>query len=53
MFSLETPRLFLQHLEETDADALHEIFSDAETMTYYPAQHHRPAQYSLPPCCGA
>lgn len=36
-FILETERLYLRHFEADDAAALHEIFSDAETMRFYPA----------------
>ena len=34
---LETERLVLREMAQTDFDALYEIFSDAETMQYYPA----------------
>ena len=34
---LETERLVLREMAQTDFDALYEIFSDAETMQHYPA----------------
>lgn len=34
---LETERLLLREMQESDFDALHAIFSDAETMQHYPA----------------
>jgi ribosomal-protein-alanine N-acetyltransferase len=37
MFILETERLILREYEEADLDPLHRIFSDPETMKYYPA----------------
>lgn len=37
MIILETERLYLRQFEEEDADILQSIFSDAETMKYYPA----------------
>lgn len=33
----ETDRLYLRQYEEEDFDALHGIFSDPDTMSYYPA----------------
>ncbi|MFJ7666393.1 GNAT family N-acetyltransferase [Lysinibacillus sp. NPDC097195] len=37
MFVVETKRLYLRHFNNEDIAALHAIFSDAETMKYYPA----------------
>lgn len=37
MVILETPRLFLRLFDDADAASLHPIFSDLETMAYYPA----------------
>lgn len=37
MFVLETPRLVLTQYQDEDVISLHSIFSDPETMTYYPA----------------
>ncbi len=37
MIILETERLYLRQFQETDVLPLHTIFSDAETMEYYPA----------------
>ena len=34
---LETERLYLRQYREEDIDSLHAIFSDPETMAYYPA----------------
>lgn len=33
--TIEASRIFLRHLEESDIDALFEIFSDEETMRYW------------------
>ncbi len=37
MVILETERLFLRQYKEEDMPFLHSIFSDSETMKYYPA----------------
>jgi len=37
MFVIETERLILREYEEADLDPLHRIFSDPETMKFYPA----------------
>jgi [ribosomal protein S5]-alanine N-acetyltransferase len=37
MIILETKRLYLRHYKEEDMHYLHSIFSDSETMEYYPA----------------
>jgi [ribosomal protein S5]-alanine N-acetyltransferase len=37
MIILETERLFLRQYKEDDMPFLHSIFSDSETMKYYPA----------------
>lgn len=37
MIMMETERLFLRQFKEDDIFTLHPIFSDAETMKYYPA----------------
>ena len=34
---LETERLYLRELKQEDLDRLHAIFSDEETMRFYPA----------------
>jgi ribosomal-protein-alanine N-acetyltransferase len=34
---LKTERLYLRQYKKEDIDSLHSIFSDAETMEYYPA----------------
>jgi RimJ/RimL family protein N-acetyltransferase len=41
MYLIETERLKLRELVETDFDALHEVVGDAETMRYYPAHNDR------------
>ena len=33
---IETPRLILREMCDDDFEKLYEIFSDAETMKYYP-----------------
>ncbi|MGG3642059.1 GNAT family N-acetyltransferase [Bacillus gobiensis] len=37
MIILETERLFLRQYKEEDMSSLHSIFSDSETMKYYPS----------------
>jgi ribosomal-protein-alanine N-acetyltransferase len=37
MIILETDRLILRKFKEEDIPSLHSIFSDSETMEYYPA----------------
>ncbi|MFD0589042.1 GNAT family N-acetyltransferase [Paenibacillus sp. GCM10027627] len=37
MTIVETPRLLLRKFRQEDAASLHPIFSDAETMAFYPA----------------
>jgi ribosomal-protein-alanine N-acetyltransferase len=37
MIILETERLYFRHYREGDMRTLHPIFSDSETMNYYPA----------------
>jgi len=37
MIMMETERLFLRQFKEDDIFSLHPIFSDSETMKYYPA----------------
>ncbi|TDL57696.1 N-acetyltransferase [Paenibacillus dendritiformis] len=37
MIIIETPRLFLRPFDDEDATSLHPVFSDPETMAYYPA----------------
>ena len=37
MVILETPRLFLKQFRNEDVSSLHTIFSDPETMRFYPS----------------
>ncbi|PZM62431.1 GNAT family N-acetyltransferase [Paenibacillus dendritiformis] len=37
MIIMETPRLFLRPFDDEDVASLHPVFSDPETMAYYPA----------------
>ncbi|SFL77065.1 Protein N-acetyltransferase, RimJ/RimL family [Paenibacillus sp. 1_12] len=37
MMILETPRLYLRHYINEDIDALYHLFSDPETMQFYPS----------------
>lgn len=37
MVFIETSRLFLRPFDDEDVASLHPVFSDPETMAYYPA----------------